>query len=125
MTLLGSHVFLLLAPQLQEAQTLRYIFLENSALCYEVTERVVQHLVHSIESRGRHVELLKALQTLVKAEGQSIRKTQDMVMAEVRKFVCLFVCLFVLRFAKFKRKREQLLGSVCSHQPGKSKICFG
>ena len=94
MTLLGSHVFLQLSPQLQEAQTLRYIFLENSALCYEVTERVVQHLVHSIESRGRHVELLKALQTLVKAEGQSIRKTQDMVMAEVRKFVCLFVCLF-------------------------------
>lgn len=57
--------------------------MENSALCYEVTEKVVQHIVHCVETQGRHVEYLKALQTLVKAEGQSIRKTQDMVMAEV------------------------------------------
>ena len=53
-------------------------------LCYDVTEKVVQHIVHCIETQGRHVEYLKVLQTLVKAEGQSIRKTQDMVMAEVR-----------------------------------------
>ena len=58
--------------------------MENSALCYEVTEKVVQHIVHCVETQGRHVEYLKALQTLVKAEGQSIRKTQDMVMAEVQ-----------------------------------------
>ena len=70
--------------QLKEAHTLRYIFMENSALCYEVTEKVVQHIVHCVETQGRHVEYLKALQTLVKAEGQSIRKTQDMVMAEVQ-----------------------------------------
>ena len=58
--------------------------MENSVLCYDVTEKVVQHIVHCIEMQGRHVEYLKVLQTLVKAEGQSIRKTQDMVMAEVR-----------------------------------------
>ena len=58
--------------------------MENSVLCYDVTEKVVQHIVHCIETQGRHVEYLKVLQTLVKAEGQSIRKTQDMVMAEVR-----------------------------------------
>lgn len=57
--------------------------MENSGLCYEVTEKVVQHIVHCVETQGRHVEYLRALQTLVKAEGQSIRKTQDMVMAEV------------------------------------------
>lgn len=76
-------LFVHLAFQLKEAHTLRYIFMENSALCYEVTEKVVQHIVHCVETQGRHVEYLKALQTLVKAEGQSIRKTQDMVMAEV------------------------------------------
>lgn len=73
----------LLCKQLKEAHTLRYIFMENSGLCYEVTEKVVQHIVHCVETQGRHVEYLKALKTLVKAEGQSIRKTQDMVMAEV------------------------------------------
>ena len=79
--------------QLQECQTLRYIYMNNSALCYEATERVVQHIVHCIESQGRHVEYLRLLQTLVKAEGQSIRKTQDMVMAEV----CMFVSKLVNR----------------------------
>ncbi|XP_048589146.1 inositol 1,4,5-trisphosphate receptor isoform X2 [Nematostella vectensis] len=82
-SLLHKHLDLFLTPGLLESQTLRYIFMDNSALCYEVTERVVQHIIHCIESRGRHVEYLKLLQTLVKAEGQSIRKTQDMVMAEL------------------------------------------
>lgn len=76
-------VFVFALQQLKEAHTLRYIFMENSGLCYEVTEKVVQHIVHCVETQGRHVEYLKALKTLVKAEGQSIRKTQDMVMAEV------------------------------------------
>ena len=75
---------ILFLSQLKEAHTLRYVFMENSVLCYDVTEKVVQHIVHCIETQGRHVEYLKVLQTLVKAEGQSIRKTQDMVMAEVR-----------------------------------------
>ena len=64
--------------------------MENSALCYEVTEKVVQHIIHCIETQGRHVEYLKALQTLVKAEGQSIRKTQDLVMAEVPSFTLIY-----------------------------------
>ncbi|KAK2568121.1 Inositol 1 [Acropora cervicornis] len=81
--LLHKHLDLFLTPGLKEAHTLRYIFMENSGLCYEVTEKVVQHIVHCVETQGRHVEYLKALKTLVKAEGQSIRKTQDMVMAEL------------------------------------------
>lgn len=81
--LLHKHLDLFLTPGLKEAHTLRYIFMENSGLCYEVTEKVVQHIVHCVDTQGRHVEYLKALKTLVKAEGQSIRKTQDMVMAEL------------------------------------------
>lgn len=61
------------------------IFLDNKNLCNEVTERVIQHFVHCIETQGRHVPYLKFLQTVVKAEGEFIKKTQDMVMAEVHK----------------------------------------
>lgn len=51
-----------------------------------MTERVVQHFVHCIETHGRHVEYLKFLQTIVKSEGTYIRKCQDTVMAEVSGF---------------------------------------
>lgn len=90
--------------QLLEAETMTAIFLDNKNLCNEVTERVIQHFVHCIETQGRHVPYLKFLQTVVKAEGEFIKKTQDMVMAEVHvpsiniKFVVLlkymmyFVC---------------------------------
>ena len=44
---------------------------------------MVQHFVHCIETHGRHVEYLHFLQTIVKAEGQFIRKCQDMVMQEL------------------------------------------
>jgi len=61
----------------------RYIFHENLALCNEVTERVIQQIIHSIEQHGRNVQYLRLLQTLLKAEGQLIRKTQDAIMSEV------------------------------------------
>lgn len=57
--------------------------MDNQQLCNEVTENVVQHFVRMIETHGRCVEYLQFLQTIVKAEGNFIRKTQDMVMAEV------------------------------------------
>lgn len=59
------------------------IFKDNLSLCNEVNEKVVQHFVHCIEIHGRHVEYLKFLQTIVKAENQFIRKCQDMVMQEL------------------------------------------
>lgn len=62
---------------------MRAIFQDNVSLCNEVTDRVVQHFVHCIETNGRYVQYLKFLQTIVKAEGQYIRRCQDMVMAEV------------------------------------------
>ena len=73
----------LLLNQLLEAETARAIFLDNAALCNEVTERVVQHYVRSIEAHSRHMQYLRFLQTIVKSEGNYIRKCQDMVMTEV------------------------------------------
>lgn len=48
-----------------------------------MNEKVIQHFVHCIEIHGRHVEYLKFLQTIVRAENQFIRKCQDMVMQEL------------------------------------------
>lgn len=59
------------------------IFQNNLTLCQELKESVVQHFVHLIETHGRHVQYLKFLQTIAKAEGQYIRKCQDLVMQEV------------------------------------------
>ena len=77
--------------QLLEAETARAIFQDNIQLCNEVTERVVQHFVHCIETHGRHVQYLRFLQTIVKSEGNFIRKCQDTVMAEVRLLLYSFV----------------------------------
>ena len=63
---------------------MRHIYMDNIQLCSEVNEQVVQHFVNCIATHGRHVEYLKFLQTIVKAEGTYIRKTQDIVMQEVR-----------------------------------------
>lgn len=73
----------LVNPNILDAETVCSIFKDNLALCNEVNEKVVQHFVHCIEIHGRHVEYLKFLQTIVKAENQFIRKCQDMVMQEV------------------------------------------
>lgn len=62
---------------------MRHIYLDNIQLCTEVTDKVVQHFAHCIATQGKHVQYLKFLQTLVKADGQFIRRTQDMVMTEV------------------------------------------
>lgn len=74
---------LFLQPGPLEAQSMRAIFQDNVLLCNDVAERVVQHFVHCIESHGRFVHFIKFLQTIVKAEGQYIRRSQDLVMAEL------------------------------------------
>lgn len=81
--LLHKQLDMFLNPGILDAETVCSIFKDNLALCNEVNEKVVQHFVHSIEIHGRHVEYLKFLQTIVKAENQFIRKCQDMVMQEV------------------------------------------
>ncbi|CAG0888142.1 unnamed protein product, partial [Cyprideis torosa] len=81
--LLHKHIDLFLTPGLLEAQTMCAIFQDNQALCVDVNERVVQHYIHCIATYGRHVQYLKFLETLVRADGQFIRRCQDMVMTEM------------------------------------------
>ncbi|XP_041347721.1 inositol 1,4,5-trisphosphate receptor type 1-like isoform X3 [Gigantopelta aegis] len=82
-SLLYQSLDLFLSPGLLEAQTMQSIFLDNVSLCNEIKDRVVQHFVHCIETHGRHVQYIKFLQTIVKAEGQYIRRCQEVVMSEL------------------------------------------
>lgn len=75
--------------QILEAVTMQHIFMNNFQLCSEISERVVQHFVHCTETHGRHVQYLKFLQTIVKAENKFIKKCQDIVMAEVSSIICI------------------------------------
>ncbi|XP_020277922.1 inositol 1,4,5-trisphosphate receptor isoform X6 [Pseudomyrmex gracilis] len=81
--LLHKQLDLFLNPGIREAQTVCSIFQDNSILCNEVSAKVIQHFVHCIETHGKHVQYLKFLQTIVKAENQFIRKCQEMVMQEL------------------------------------------
>lgn len=83
-TVVFNHGFVALS-QILEATTMQHIFMNNFQLCSEINERVVQHFVHCTETHGRHVQYLKFLQTIVKAENKSIKKGQDIVMAEVKR----------------------------------------
>lgn len=58
--------------------------MNNYQLCNEISDRVVHHFVHCIETHGRHVQYLKFLETIVKADGKYVKKCQDKVMTEVR-----------------------------------------
>ena len=66
-----------------EAKTLCAIFKDNITLCNDISERFVQDFIHCIETNGRHVIYLKFLRTIVKTEGQVVRKCQNMVMQEL------------------------------------------
>ncbi|XP_031782791.1 inositol 1,4,5-trisphosphate receptor isoform X4 [Nasonia vitripennis] len=81
--LLHKQLDLFLNPGIREAQTVCSIFQDNSTLCNEVNPKVIQHFVHCIETHGKHVQYLKFLQTIVKAENQFIRKCQELVMQEL------------------------------------------
>ncbi|RZF46806.1 hypothetical protein LSTR_LSTR012029 [Laodelphax striatellus] len=81
--LLHKHLDLFLNPGIREAETVCSIFQDNSTLCNEVNDKVIQHFIHCIETHGKHVQYLKFFQTIVKAENQFIRNCQDMVMQEL------------------------------------------
>ncbi|XP_052007974.1 inositol 1,4,5-trisphosphate receptor type 2 [Xyrauchen texanus] len=82
-TLLHKHLNLFLTPGLLEAKTMRYIFRNNYHLCNEISDRVVHHFVHCIETHGRHVQYLRFLQTIVKADGKYVKECQCKVMNEL------------------------------------------
>uniref|UniRef100_A0A673CNX3 Inositol 1,4,5-trisphosphate receptor n=1 Tax=Sphaeramia orbicularis TaxID=375764 RepID=A0A673CNX3_9TELE len=81
--LLHKHLNLFLTPGLLEAETMRHIFMNNYQLCHDISDRVVHHFVHCIETHGRHVQYLRFLQTIVKADGKYVKKCQDKVMTEL------------------------------------------
>lgn len=62
-----------------------YIFRNNFHLCNEISDRVVHHFVHCIETHGRHVQYLCFLQTIVKTDGKYVKECQCKVMNEVRR----------------------------------------
>ncbi|XP_054164139.1 inositol 1,4,5-trisphosphate receptor-like isoform X3 [Oppia nitens] len=82
-TILEKHLELFMTPNLVDARTMCAIYRDNFTLCNEINERVIQHFVQCIVTHGRHVQYLKFLQTIVKAEGQVVRKCQNMVMQEL------------------------------------------
>uniref|UniRef100_A0A669F8S1 Inositol 1,4,5-trisphosphate receptor n=1 Tax=Oreochromis niloticus TaxID=8128 RepID=A0A669F8S1_ORENI len=81
--LLHKQLNLFLTPGLLEAETMRQIFMNNYQLCNEISDRVVHHFVHCIETHGRHVQYLRFLQTIVKADTKYVKKCQDKVMTEL------------------------------------------
>lgn len=90
-------MFFAVLLQLLEAETMRHIFMNNYQLCNEISDRVVHHFVHCIETHGRHVQYLKFLETIVKADGKYVKKSQDKVMTEVRIWTLgnLQLCVFM------------------------------
>uniref|UniRef100_A0A671LDJ8 Inositol 1,4,5-trisphosphate receptor n=1 Tax=Sinocyclocheilus anshuiensis TaxID=1608454 RepID=A0A671LDJ8_9TELE len=81
--LLHKHLNLFLTPGRLEAKTMCYIFRNNYHLCNEISDRVVHHFVHCIETHGRHVQYLRFLQTIVKADGKYGKECQCKVMNEL------------------------------------------
>ena len=61
-------------------------------LCLCVTDTIIQHFVRCIETDGLHVQYLQFLQTVVKSDGQYLRKCQDIVMQEV--CILMHFCAF-------------------------------
>ncbi|XP_053618764.1 inositol 1,4,5-trisphosphate receptor isoform X3 [Plodia interpunctella] len=82
--ILHKHLDLFLNAGIREAQTVCAIFKDNATLCaHEGNEKVVAHFVHCMESRGRRPAYLRFLQTIVHADAQYIRRSQDLVMQEM------------------------------------------
>ncbi|KAL0968457.1 hypothetical protein UPYG_G00267150 [Umbra pygmaea] len=121
--LLHKHITLFLTPGLLEAETMRHIFMNNFHLCNDISERVVNHFVHCIETHGRHVEYLRFLHTIVKADGKYVKKCQDKVMTELVKGgedVLVFYndrssFPVLLQMMRSEREREDQGGALAYH----------
>ncbi|CAK9290328.1 unnamed protein product [Gordionus sp. m RMFG-2023] len=82
-SILHKHIDLFMTPGVLEAQTMRSIFKDNIVLCNEITDTLVEHFINNIQTQGRIPDYLKFLECIVKAEGQYIRKCQDIVTTEL------------------------------------------
>lgn len=98
--------------------------MNNFQLCSEINERVVQHFVHCTETHGRHVQYLKFLQTIVKAENKFIKKCQDIVMAEVSVSICSICAIFFYCKPTVERNLKEKQYEDYSFYVGKTKyVC--
>ena len=69
-----------------EAGTATYIFKDNSLLCNELSERLVQNFVHALEHENvdeSKVPYLEFLQTICIIDGHEMKKCQDIIIAEI------------------------------------------
>ncbi|KAL7671241.1 hypothetical protein ACOME3_006142 [Neoechinorhynchus agilis] len=67
----------------QEVETCCYIFDNNEKLCGLITEKHVQHFIHLLELHGRKVVYLRFLNTILHAQGNIVKNSQDLVMSEL------------------------------------------
>lgn len=74
--------------QVVEALTLTEVFRDNPVLCNKVRESEVQHFFRCIE-KDRDVRYLLFLQTIIKVNGAPLKRSQDLVMGEVREILCV------------------------------------
>lgn len=70
----------IIAREESVTRTVSGIFLNNLELCSQVSRNTVHTVVSAIESNGRRVSYLNFLQSIVKAEGQTVRNSQNLVM---------------------------------------------
>lgn len=69
-----------------EATTLKYIFKDNSSLCNELNERIIQSFVRALENEQNaeaKIAYLEFLQTICVVNGKEIKKCQDSIILEL------------------------------------------
>jgi inositol 1,4,5-triphosphate receptor type 1 len=69
-----------------EATTATYIFKDNTLLCNELNERLIQNFIHALEHQNvdeSKVPYLEFLQTICIIDGHEVKKCQDMIIAEL------------------------------------------
>jgi hypothetical protein len=68
-----------------EAETATHIFKDNSHLCTEINDRLIQNFIHALEHQSTESKIayLKFLQTVAICDGHEIKKCQDMIMTEL------------------------------------------
>ncbi len=74
--------------QPEDVGTLTAIYKNNRELCSNVSEQLIQHVVHLIDSKERNVVFLDFLQTIMIRNDQPIPSSQDKVAQEVSHKLC-------------------------------------
>ncbi|KRX66923.1 Inositol 1,4,5-trisphosphate receptor itr-1, partial [Trichinella sp. T9] len=94
----------------RDIETLCAIFRGNRELCANVSDQLIQHVVHLIESKGRNAIFLQFLQTLI-PEERTISLTQEKI-SQVISTSSEDVCLFYTDSAGFEAMMSLMKQSV-------------